>query len=249
MRLLIDRTAAGEAATEPAPEVTDVRLRALYAVPRTPWLRVNMVSTLDGAATGAGGKSGSINNPADHRVFSTLRSLADAVVVGAGTARTEGYRPAALPIVLVTRRAEVPERLRGAPRGSVHVATCGSAPGLADARSALGADQVVVAGEDRVDLVAVLERLHERGFTSLLGEGGPHLLADLLDAGVVDEVCVTLTPLMVAGEHPRIALGPDVDVPLELRLLLEDRGTLLARWFVDHRRSRSPITVREGVSR
>jgi len=231
VRVLVDRlTGRG---VEPAEDVGDDALRDLYAVPRTPWLRVNMVSTVDGAATGSGGRSGSINNPSDKRVFTTLRSLADAVLVGAGTARVEGYHPARVPIVLVTRRGDVPERLRGAPAGSVLVATCASAPGLAAARSALGEDHVVVAGEERVDLAAVRRRLHERGLGSLLGEGGPHLLADLLQAGLVDEVCATVSPMMVAGDHPRIAVGPEVDVPLELRLLLEDAGTLLARWFVE----------------
>ncbi len=86
----------------------------LYAAPRQPWLRVNMVTTLDGAATGESGTSGSINNAADKRVFDTLRGLADAVIVGAGTARIERYRPAAVPIVVVSRSGDVPPTLRGA---------------------------------------------------------------------------------------------------------------------------------------
>ena len=92
-------------------------LRTLYAVPRTPWLRLNFVSTVDGAAQGPDGKSGGINNAADKAVFDTLRDLADAVVVGAGTARAEGYRPAAVPIVVVTRSGDVPQLLRGADAG------------------------------------------------------------------------------------------------------------------------------------
>ena len=84
MRILTDELggATGEA--------TD--LVALYRPPSLPWLRVNMVSTLDGAANGASGKSGSINNDADKQVFHALRAQADAIVVGAGTARTERYR-------------------------------------------------------------------------------------------------------------------------------------------------------------
>ena len=87
-------------------------------MPRTPWLRLNFVSTVDGAAQGSDGKSGGINNAADKAVFDTLRGLADAVVVGAGTARAEGYRPAAVPIVVVTRSGDVPPLLRGADAGS-----------------------------------------------------------------------------------------------------------------------------------
>ncbi|MFN3973624.1 MAG: dihydrofolate reductase family protein, partial [Gemmobacter sp.] len=103
--------------------------------------------------------------------------------------------------------------------------------GIEVAREALGEDNVLVLGSHRVDLVQLKEQLHERGFTHLLGEGGPHLLRDLLACGAVDELCGTVVPGLIAGEHPRITAGPPVDVPLELRLLLEEDGTLLARWF------------------
>ncbi|GGO79049.1 hypothetical protein GCM10012276_37890 [Nocardioides deserti] len=205
----------------------------LYAVPRRPWLRANMVSTVDGSATGPDGRSGSINNAADHRVFRVLRSLADAIVVGAGTARAEGYGPADVPLVLVSRRAEVPEGLRGHEPGRVLVATCAVAERLGEARSLLGEEHVLVLGEDTVDLVALRDALVGRGYESLLSEGGPHLLRDLLAAGLVDELCTTVVPTVVAADGPRITAGPPVDVPLSLELLLEQHGTLLARWFVE----------------
>ena len=66
----------------------------------------------------------------------------------------------------------------------------------------------------------------------LLCEGGPHLLRDLLDQGALDELDKTLVPRLVGGLHPRITDGPPVDVPLELRLLVEEDHTLLGRWFV-----------------
>ena len=83
-------------------------LPELYAVPRTPWLRVNFVSTVDGAATGEDGRSGTINNEIDHQVFEVLREQADVVVIGAGTARVEGYRDIGKPLVLVSRSGAVP---------------------------------------------------------------------------------------------------------------------------------------------
>ncbi|QWF21677.1 dihydrofolate reductase family protein [Nocardioides sp. LMS-CY] len=186
-------------------------LDELYAVPadRTdgPWLRVNMITTLDGAATGDSGRSGSINNAVDQQVFDRLRALADVIVVGAGTARVEGYGPADRPIVVVSRSGEVPEGLRGAPPGSVLVEPLGDA--------------------------ATFKRgLADRGWSSILCEGGPSLLRDLLAAGVVDELCTTTVPRVIGGEHPRIVAGPPVDVPLRLHTLLEQDGTLLARWLV-----------------
>ncbi len=213
-------------------QVDDAELATWYAAPRSPWLRVNMVSTVDGAATGDSGKSGSINNAADKQVFALLRELCDAVVVGAGTARTEGYRPADRPIVLVSRSAAIPETLRDAPSGSVLLATCSAAPGLAEAQALLGADNVLVLGSHRVDLGELRRRLVERDLAQLLCEGGPRLLRDLLASHVVDELCATVVPRVVGGLHPRITDGAPLDVPLRLHGLLEHESTLLARWFV-----------------
>jgi riboflavin biosynthesis pyrimidine reductase len=213
-------------------ELSDGDLARLYAPPALPWLRVNMVSTIDGSATGSSGRSGSINNEADGRVFRLLRSTADAIVVGAGTARAEGYRPTDRPIVLVSRRATVPELLRGAEPGAVLMATVSTAEHLDEARELLGPDHVMVLGSHLVDLAGLREHLVARGWANLLSEGGPHLLRDLVDQGVADELTATFVPRLVAGQHPRITGGPPVDVALSLRLLLEDDGTLLGRWFI-----------------
>jgi riboflavin biosynthesis pyrimidine reductase len=208
-------------------------LREIYAAPRTPWLRVNMISTIDGAATGDSGLTGSINNAPDKMVFDLLRELADAVLVGAGTARAEGYPPLAKPTVVVSRSGQVPEKMRGAEPGQVLLATCSAAAGLAESREMLGDDHVMVLGSHRVDLTALKSALVDRGYADLLCEGGPHLLRDLLDQGVADEVACTWVPRLVAGLHPRITDGPPVDVHLRLHSLVEEDGTLLGRWFTN----------------
>jgi riboflavin biosynthesis pyrimidine reductase len=212
-------------------EATD--LVALYRPPSLPWLRVNMVSTLDGAANGDSGKSGSINNEADKRVFHALRAQADAVVVGAGTARTERYRVTDVPLVVVSHRGLVPEQLRDAPPGKVLLVTCADSLGLDECRGTLGPDQVIVVGEAHVDLAAMKAALVERGLHDLLCEGGPHLLRDLLDAGAVDELCLTWVPRVIGGVHPRILAGAPVDVAMRLGVLLEEDDTLIGRWLVE----------------
>ncbi|MDT9595365.1 dihydrofolate reductase family protein [Nocardioides zeae] len=239
MRVLLDRHhpdgpgGRGVPGGPGADGLSDDELLAAYAAPEAgPWLRVNMVSTLDGAATGDSERSDSIHDEADGRVFAALRSLADVIVVGAGTAEAEGYGPAQVPIVLVSRRGQVPARLRGAAPGAVVLATCGAAEGLDEARELLGEDNVWVLGSHSVDLVALREQLVAQGFVRLHAEGGPHLLRDLLASGVADELCATLVPRVVAGDRPRITAGPPVDVPLDLHLLLEEDGTLLGRWLV-----------------
>lgn len=219
--------------TGDATPAVDARLlEQVYAAPRTPWMRVNMISTVDGAATGKGGTSGSINNAPDHVVFDTLRRICDCVVVGAGTLRVEGYVPMEKPIVVVSRTGSVPPTLRGGPPGSVRMATTASAEFLGEARELLGEDCVHVLGEREVDLVRLKRELAAQGLDNILGEGGPTLLRAMLDAGVVDELDLTVVPRLLAGSHLRITDGPPVDVRLRLESLLEDDGTLLARWFV-----------------
>ena len=228
MRVLIDEVSG----SFPGRLLDDDVLHDLYRPPRLPWLRANMVSTLDGAATGAGGTSGSINNAVDKRVFDVLRGQADAVVVGAGTARAEGYGVAGVPLVLVSRQGRVPEQLRTAQSGAVRLVTCAQAPALEESRELLGPEHVIVLGEETVRLEAVRDALVERDLVNLLCEGGPQLLGGMLAAGEVDEVCATLMPHVVGGDHPRIMTGPQVDVALELQTLVEESGTLLGRWFV-----------------
>ena len=206
-------------------------LAGLYAAPRQPWFRANMVSTVDGAAAGADGRSGTINNEIDTEVFHLLRAQADAIVVGAGTARAEGYRPTDKPVVVVTRSGAVPPTLLDAVPGSVLIATHAAAPELAATRSKVGVDQVLLLGADQVDLPRLRAVLVERGHANLLCEGGPGLLRDALAAGIVDEICLTWVPLLLAGETQRLVTGAPLELALRLGVLLESDGTLLGRWW------------------
>ncbi|GIG39727.1 dihydrofolate reductase family protein [Cellulomonas phragmiteti] len=228
-------------------------LRRLFARERSrPHVRANMVTSVDGAATGGDGRSGTLGTPADRRVFAVLRALADVVLVGAGTVRAEGYRelpvpehlraaraaaglPARIELAVVTRRGEVPPGLRDGPHPPyVVTGTAGAGP----TRDAVGPERTLVVpgvdDPDAPDLRAAVATLAERGLRHVLAEGGPHLLGDLLAADVVDELCLTTGPLVVAGDAPRLAVGP---APLDparrahLRHLLHATdGTLLACW-------------------
>jgi riboflavin-specific deaminase-like protein len=215
-------------------------------------VRVNFIASLDGATTVAG-RSRGLQSPGDLAVFRLLRALADAVLVGAGTAAAEGYGPTSddpavsrmrvalgrkptAPIVVVSRRASLPpeSRLaRGEPR--TICITCEAAD--ADRRSALtgaGMD-VLVCGEDDVDLPLALARLAERGFEQVTCEGGPQLLRSALSAGVVDELDLSIAPALVGG-GVRLLGEPLADVVrLDLRHLLEEDGMLFARYAVGGR--------------
>lgn len=210
----------------------DGTLEEVYRPPRDPWLRVNFVSTLDGAAAGRDGLSKSITNAADKKVFDTLRSMADVLVVGAGTLRAEGYDVPKLPLVVVSRSGDVPTSLAGAPPGRIMLATCEQAAGLAQAKEQLGEENVLTLGGHRVSLEALKAELVSRGFRQILCEGGPHLFRDLLDEAVADELCLTWVPRITSGHGPRITDGAPVDVPARLETLVEIDGTLLARWLL-----------------
>lgn len=212
-------------------DLDDDALRTAYTPPRTPWLRLNFVTTVDGSVTGGDGTSRGINNDADKRVFDVLRALADVVIVGAGTLREEGYRPMAKPLVVVSRSADLPPTLLEGDTSRLYVATGAAAPGLAQARSLLG-ERVLVLGDDEPDLPGLRTALVDLGFGDLLCEGGPRLAGDLLAAGLVDELCCTIVPRLVGGDHARILAAPPLDVPLELDTLVQDSGTLLGRWLV-----------------
>src|SRR5689334_21744750 len=184
-----------------AGDLGDSALEELYAFGSGRTLRTNFVSTLDGAATGGDGLSGSINDAADKRVFALQRRLCDAVLVGAGTARDEGYRRVqrhdgrAPLLVVVSHPAPLPDALAEPhpERGDVVLVTRAGADreAVESARTLLGREAVWVLGEDEVDLAALVDRLDAEGCRRVLCEGGPSLHGSLLAAGLVDELALT----------------------------------------------------------
>ncbi|MET8827989.1 pyrimidine reductase family protein [Streptomyces sp. NPDC004610] len=215
------------------------------------WLRANMVSTLDGAAQHEG-RSQPISHPADMRVFGTLRALADAVVVGAETVRQEQYRPARARTEFAARRAAAGQApvpaiavvsasldldfslpLFTSPLVPTLVLTGAAAPAERIAAAERAGALVVIAGDGAgVDPARAVAALGERGYRRLLTEGGPRLLGQFVAAGVLDELCLTVAPLLTAGDAQRIAGGPGVTVParFELVSLLEEAGFLFGRY-------------------
>ena len=184
-----------------------------------------MVSTVDGAATGPDGRSGGINNAADKRVFDTLRRLCDAVVVGAGTARDEGYRDRVEADSSWSAAAARCRRGCATRRpGSVLMATCAAAEHLDETRAILGDDHVLVLGQHRVDLAELKQHPgRARPDRACSARAARSCLRDLLAEGVVDELDLTVVPRLLAGEHPRITDGPPVDVPLDARAAARGR--------------------------
>lgn len=199
-------------------------LAEIYAYPRARWLRANFVTSADGAAY-VEGRSGGLSSPDDMRLFGLLRVLADVVLAGAGTARAEEYKPALRRPSLASLRAGRPETpaialvtrtlglnlasplFTGAPADArTIVITCAASDADLRAAAAKVAD-VIVAGEETVDLGQALDALADRGLGRVLCEGGPHLLGDLAAAGLMDELCLSFSPTLAGPGASRIIAG------------------------------------------
>lgn len=207
-------------------DLSDDEIQALYARPdrAVPWLRVNFISSVDGGAT-VDGVSGGLGNEADRRVFDILRELSDVVIVGAGTVRGEGYGPMLLDEASAARRIErgLPPHpvfaivsnsldldpdsriFSAAPVRAIVVTTDAAPRDRAHALAAVA--DIVIAGTSRCEPALLTAQLAARGLTQQHCEGGPSLFGTLLAAGVVDELCLTVSPQLVAGDAQRIARG------------------------------------------
>jgi riboflavin biosynthesis pyrimidine reductase len=229
----------------------DEALAECYAVNdrNTQSLRVNFVASIDGAATDHG-VSGGLSGHADRRVFDLLRRLSDVILVGAGTVRAEGYGAMRLdPASVQLRRASGlsaqpvfaivsgtlgldPESaaLTDAPVKAI-VVTVGAASRMKKEAFSRVAD-VLVCGEETLDVNVMLDAFAKRGLRQVLCEGGPTLFGTLLDADRVDELCLTISPLLEAGDAHRIVVGsPEKVRRMTLRHVLISNGTLMLRYL------------------
>lgn len=191
-----------------------------------PWLSFNFIASIDGAAT-LDGKSGQLGNAWDLRIFSLLRQGADVILVGAQTIRAEGYGGELLsaaaqqwrsdnwlqrhpPLAILSGSLNLDPGLEVFTNAPVRplLLTLESAPaGRKEALSTV-ADLVFV-GTDSLDPPRVISELAKRGLAKIHSEGGPRLLGAFTAAGLVDELNLSVSPLLAGGSAGRIARGPD----------------------------------------
>jgi riboflavin-specific deaminase-like protein len=212
-----------------------------------PYVVTNFAVTLDGRAT-LHGRSGAIGSDADTQMLVGLRTRVDAVLIGAGTMRVERYGRAVPDAEKRSRR----ER-RGLPHDPLMVIVSGrlDIPWDAPLFTEGGGRVLIFTASDAeppetetpvrvvrhsgaVDLREMLRYLRvERGIRALLCEGGPRLHAQLIDAGLVDELFVTHAPKLGGGDGPGLVTGlPELERPVELAWLLEEDGELFARYRI-----------------
>lgn len=236
-----------------AGEIDAEHIDRAYAWPDQPWLRVNMLSTLDGAVVAPDGLSRGIGTAADAQLFGTLRGRADALLIGAGTLRAERYRPAAAkaayqsaraaagqrpaPVVAVVSRSldlDISDDLFAHPIERPVVLTVAEADEKRRREVSVVAD-LIDCGDGEIDLRIAVDALRRRGLTWIHCEGGPHLLTSLAREDLVDQWCVTLAPHLAGARYPdgqdpgRLLAGgplPESPWPLLLERVLESEGTL-----------------------
>lgn len=238
---------------EPLDDVTDDDLQRIYGYPEDldrPWVQANFTASADGAST-LEGRSEGLSGPADKRIFFLGRLLADVVLAGAGTVRAENYRGARTsperrerrarlglaeipPIAVVTGSARLDPAAALFTDALVPpiVITTEHAP--ADRRAALadaGAD-IVLAGVETIDLRLALDQLADRGLRRVNCEGGPHLFGELVAEDLVDQLCVTVAPLLAGGGADRIAIGRMASEArvMDLASILVDEGFTMLRY-------------------
>jgi riboflavin biosynthesis pyrimidine reductase len=236
----------------------DGRLAAFYSYPENLdrcWVRANMISSLDGGATDDG-KAAGLAGPGDRALFSRMRQEADVILVGASTVRIENYSGAQMslaerqerarrgqaevpPIAIVTHGADFEHDAKIFTRTEVLPLILTSREAADDARARFGSVAEVIdasgAHTDRVDLVEVLRTFAERKLLRVLSEGGPGMISLLIEHGLLDELCMTIAPILVGGQARRIAAG-EGEAHTRMRrshLLTDDEGYLYTRYVKD----------------
>lgn len=229
MSLLHRVVPAGDAAPERIDLDDRARLLELYASARPEWLRLNLVASVSGSAAGSDGTSETLTSRADRRILGVIRELADVVLVGANSVRAEGYLlPKRARLAIVTRSGDLGGHRLG--ESPAEVVVLGPESARAGAVASIDARFVALPDDSMPTLVSALRA---EGFASIVCEGGPTLAAQLVNAGLVDELCLTTSPRLNGGALP--LLGPDAtpEVPTALHQLLADAdGTLFARWLL-----------------
>ncbi len=214
-------------------------LAELYRPHQPDWLRLNFVASVSGSVAGSDGTSESLSSRTDRMLLGVIRELSDAVLVGASSVRAEGYfvpRTADLAVVTGSGDLGSLSNISGDGRGKLLVlCAAGSVARVSQSLGEVKADIVPVPDTDGVlDGVEIVAALRTRGYRSLVCEGGPKLATHLVSAGVVDELCLTTSPVINGAALPLFGGDALPDRRLELtQLMTDEAGAVYARWRLE----------------
>lgn len=219
-------------------EAADARsqLAELYVLTGADTLRINLVASVSGSAVGGDDTSETLTNRADRKILGVIRRDSDVVLVGAASVRAEGYQlPHTAPLAIVTSTGDLGgHRLTVDPERFTPLVLC-PATVAETARAGLPSAEIIVVpdAERRMSAIDIVSALRARGLHRIVCEGGPSLAAQMLDAGLVDELCLSTSPTVGGVSLPMFGASPISAHRLELtQLLSDDTSTLYARWQV-----------------
>lgn len=214
----------------------------LYRPPAGAWLRLNLIASASGSAGGSDGTSHTLSNPVDRTILGVIRELGDVVVIGAQSLRAEGYLlPRRAPLAVVTASGDLTGHGLAddtAPGRVIVLCPASARETVSRTLGAVPAEVIVVDGDGNVREGAlapgaVIAALRERGMDSIVCEGGPSFARQLLDAGLIDEFCLSTSPLLNGAAIPVLGAGAAEERALTLtQLLIDESSGLYARWAV-----------------
>lgn len=208
---------------------TDEWMSERYRVEPEKFVRLNMITTITGATAGDDGTSETITSRTDRFVLGAIRRNADVVVVGAETVRVEGYLlPKTARLAVVTSTGDLGGGLSTEGRDdrppALVLCPLSRADGIRHALTGLPAEILPIPSDsDRLDPATIVATLRARGLARIVCEGGPALASQFVESGVVDEICVTVSPVLEPARHPFLTLASRVESTVA-GLLVDDAG-------------------------
>lgn len=216
-------------------DTTRARLLELYAPNAPRWVRLNLVTSVSGSAAGSDGTSETLTSTADRRILGVIRELSDVVLVGAASVRAEGYQlPRRSTLAVVTSSGNLAGHQLTIDDPARIVVVC-PADAVERVRATLGDATILIvdAVAGRIPPADIIRALTASGYSSIVCEGGPDLAAQLVAAELVDEVCMTTSPVLAAVSLAPFGAELTSSIPLTLnQLLIDSAGSIYARWLI-----------------
>ena len=239
----------GAPISDSTPEGADVTavMAPLYAPPAGPWVRINLIASVNGSATGSDGTSNTLTSRTDRAVLKLIRSTSDVVVVGAATVRAEGFRmPQDARLAVITSTGELGGHRLATPAGTEPLLVLCPRAAVAAARRSVAdvpIDIIVLPDDDgRIDLADAIDAFGARSLRRVLCEGGPRLAAQFIDFGLVDELCLTVAPVIAGGRRVFDGIRGGHSLTMT-QLLVDDAGFQFFRWAISSRAVGAPRSI------
>lgn len=207
------------------------------------WIRANFATSLNGVIK-VDGKSDGVSGKADKAIFKYLRNHCDAIVVGASTAHKENYSvPRSNPengkrprLIIISKSLNIQPNakfLDSEAKPLIVTSQKSLADSIAITEMLDGKAELVALGDETVELRRLKDLLLSRDYRTVLCEGGPTIFSYLLSQKLIDELCLTISPLIPAGEPTGIArLEEGYSTKLELANYFSVEGFLFCRYLL-----------------